>query len=88
MKTTDALIENLHGIIDTLRARLTLTEQALEAAGELMSVMEVPHYTKDEITLLCDFCDKPLNSHASYCTLGQREQAYIAAVARLEEVTK
>lgn len=63
-----------------LRAELARTQAALDAAGELLEVMEMPCYLNRQDVLSCDWCDKPLDNHSQDCEWGQREQAYTAAM--------
>ena len=68
---------------DTLRARLTMTEQALEAARSVL-VRSVPDCT---VTGVCkNYGDVIL--HAQDCEYTEKKKVYSAALARLEEVTK
>jgi len=74
--------------LDTIRVRLTLTEAALSAAGELLSM------STDENNYLsafstCDICNAPTwSGHEETCEYRIAKERYQAAREALEKVTK
>jgi len=88
MRSTDELIENLHNLLEATQARLTLTEAALSAAGELLSMSTAENNYLSGFST-CDICNSPTwSGHEEICEYRIAKERYQAAREALEKVTK
>lgn len=86
--------------LEALRARLTATEGALDAARELIATLPESYAEEDVYwqsdNMRCVACyvyvwhtvETKIEPHKADCVLIEKKQAYTAALARLAEVTE
>ncbi len=89
MRSTDELIENLHNLLEATQTRLTLTEAALSAAGELLSMSSMGDvYSDDGGYIYCSSCYKMYPHHKQTCEYHRAKARYHAARDALNGMTK
>ncbi len=88
MRSTDELIENLHNLLEATQARLTLTEAALSAAEELLSMSTAENNYLSAFST-CDICNAPTwSGHEETCEYRIAKERYQTALDALDGVMK